>query len=240
MLTVCVSASEQDWTTTGAVMRELFGSTTTGNFATTGEQDRLSDLIRRASAWAESYVGFPLALQVYSESLPASGGRRLMLSRTPLVKVLRLFDSTATCDATMYCSSEYLIEDRVAGFLARDRGFAWTAIEYTTAGDFSLGLTGALLPGMERRRWLAEYAAGYFAVGTTSSTDRGLTTGDENWTTGRTLPYDIEQAVIEKVGQWWARSEGVASRRVGDLAIDYRSEGPGPAERLLERYRRWE
>lgn len=121
--------------------------------------------------------------------------------------------------------------------IARDIGFEWTAVERLTGGVFSAGLTGAILPGWETRPWLAEYAAGYRLVGSTA-TSYGTSEGDPEGTTGRTLPHDIEQAIIEKVGQWWGRTEGVAGRRVGDLSIDYRSEGLAPAERLLEPYRR--
>lgn len=241
MLTVCVSASEADYTTTGTVMMELFKATTTANVDSTQQIQYLSTLIRRASAWAERYVGRPLLLQVYSETLPAAGDNLLVLGRRPVVAMLRLFDSTATCSATEFCSTDYRIEDADAGFLGRDIGFEWTAQELYGAGRFALGLTSAILPGREERPWYAEYVAGYVPIG-------GVATSSDNWstagpngttTTGRTLPDDIEQAVIFKVREWWEGLSGVESERVGDLAVSYsRScETLGPAESLLDPYR---
>ena len=240
MLTICSSTTELDFTTTGAVMMELFKSTTTANVDSTQQITYLGTLIRRASAWAERYVQRPLGLQVYSETLPAAGDNVLMLSRRPVVAVLRMFDATATGSATEFCSTDYRVEDAEAGFLGRDAGFAWTAQRAYSAGDFNLGLTSAVLPGRVERPWLVEYAAGYVPIG-------GVTTSSENWstagpngatTTGRTLPDDVEQAVILKVKEWWEGVSGVESERVGDLAVSYaRGEGPSPAEALLAPYR---
>lgn len=238
MLTVCVSSTDTDLATTGDVMLVLYGSTTTGNVATTQEINYLGTLVRRASAWAEAYVGYPLTLQTYSESLGAQGDRRLVVSRTPLVSVLRLFDSTATCEATSYASSEYLIEDRAAGFIARNAGFAWTQLGRANAGDFNLGLVDAVVPGMEERPWLIEYVAGY-KLACSTSTAGGLTTADEAWTTGQTLPDYVVQAVALRAAGYQANPLGVVSRRVGDLAVDYGTAGPsGQAEDLLALHRR--
>ena len=76
----------------------------------------------------------------------------------------------------------------------------------------------------------------------------GLDTGSVHWTTAggststgaRTLPADMERAVVEKVRGWWERRSGLRSRSVGDLSVTYASEteGPGPAEALLGPYRR--
>jgi hypothetical protein len=164
-----------------------------------------------------------------------------MTSRRPSRAVLRLFDSTATSNATAFGSSEYRVEDAEAGLIGRDAGFTWSAQQQIVGGSFNLGLTGAYLPGRETRPWYITYAAGYVALG-------GLTTSSDNWSTagpngttstGRTLPDDIEQAVILKVKEWWEGVSGVESERVGDLAVTYSraSEGPGPAEMLLDPYR---
>ena len=243
MLNVCVSASDPDYATCGDVMAVLFGSTTTGNVATTQEMDQISRTIRRASAWAESVLGQPLALQTYQETVPGFGGRALLLARTPIVAVLRLFDSTSTASATEYCSTHYSVEDRDAGVLARDAGWPWSnAAQY--ASDFSLGLTAARLPGMESRPWLVEYVAGYTILATTS-TCHGRSTADETWTTGPTLPEDIKQAVILKAVEFQSNPLGVRSRKVGDLAVEYATAGltgrgglVSAAEALLAPYRR--
>ena len=237
MLVVCVSSTDPDYTTTGPVLLELFGQTSSGDAVSATDIRRISDLIRAASRWAETYVGRPLGLQVYSETLAAAGDNLLVLGRRPVHAVLRLFDSTASCDATELCSTDYRVEDAEAGFLGRDKGFAWTAQEIWGKGDFSLGLTGALLPGHLTRPWMVEYGAGYVPIG-------GIDSGSGNWatqatSTSRTLPDDIERAVVFKVSEWWDRLSGIRSERVGDLAVEYtdRAGTLGPAEALLEPYR---
>ena len=231
MLQVCASSTDTDLATTGDLMLELFGSTTTANVATTGEITRLGQLVTRASRWAETFVGAPLSEQVYLETVPAFGGRSLMLSRTPLVKFLRGYDGTDTGTAGELLSSEITFDSREAGLLSRDAGFIWTAP--VTLG----GLTDIYAPDLETRDWMIEYIAGYRTGGSTS-TALGRSTADETWTTGPTLPEDITQGVILKAAAWYGRTDGVMSKRVGDLAIQYRSEGLDAAEMMLAPYRR--
>lgn len=226
MLTVCVSASDPDYATTGDVMALLFNSTTTAVVASTQEINHLGRLITRASRWADAVVGYPLALQAYSETRPSYGDRTLMLSRTPILKVLRFFDSTATSAATAICSSDFRVEDAEAGFLSRDAGWRWTADHFAAETCFNLGLTGAYRAESVDRPWLIEYVAGYKLVASTS-TCHGLSTADETWTTGATLPDDIIQAVALRAAELYSNPLGVTSRRVGDLAVDYGSAGPG-------------
>lgn len=245
MLNVCASASDNTFATTGDVLLALYGATTTQVVASTGEINYLGQLVQRASAWAETYIGYPLGLQVYSESVAAFGGRRLMLSRTPIRAVLRLLDSTTTSAANSLGSSEFIIEDREAGFLARDQGFSWTEMNLISAGDFNLGLTGALLPNLERKSWLVEYVAGYAPLGGLS-TDSPAYTTQWSTSTGSTLPDDVRHAVTLKAVEMQMNPLGVVSRRVGDLAVDYLSARPGsggverltPAQLLLAPYRR--
>lgn len=239
MLTVCTTSTEQDLATTGDAMLAIFGATTTDVVATTQEINYAGRLVSRASRWAETYVGRPLTLQVYSETLPSAGDNLLVLSRYPVLSVLRLFDSSATSEATELKSSEYRVEDADAGLLGRDAGFRWTAEQVSAETCFALGLTPTYLPGRDRRPWLAEYVAGYKVTGSTS-TAMGLTTADASWTTGPTLPEDIVQAVAAKAAEMQANPTGAASRRVGDLAVEYTSLGErlSGAAALLEPYRR--
>lgn len=244
MLTVCTTSTDTTYISTGDVLRAAFGATSTDG-VTSAELDYLITLAARASAWADAYLGYPLGVQTYQETLPGLGGRYLVLGRTPIRAVLRLFDATDTGNATELDSSDYRLEDREAGFLSRDRGFSWTAIERRTGGDFNFGLTGYIQPGMETRPWLVEYVAGYVPAG-------GIDTGSGNWTTaaaegtstGTTLPADIRQAVALRAAELFANPQGVVSRRVGDLMVEYQSAGPGiggrlsEAERMLLPYRR--
>lgn len=238
MLIVCTSSTDPDLCSTGDAMMAIFGATTTAMVATTQEIDHVSRLIRRASGWAETFLGYPLAQATYSETLGGSGGRLLMLSRTPVRAVLRFFDATDTGEATEICSSDYHLEDRDAGFLARDQGWAWSQVERTTGGEMNLGLTGYLPPGFGRKPWYIEYVAGYVPLA-------GQSCGGDHWTTGAaegtstaaTMPEDIRQAVAAKTAMLYSNPLGVSSRRVGDLAVEYRDGGGGP-EMLLESYRR--
>lgn len=245
-LFVCASSTDPDYCTTGDVMHILFGSTTTGVVTTTQEIDQIGRLVRRASAWADQHVGYPLGASLYQETVPAKGGRYLVLSRTPIRSVLRMYDATDTGNATAVCSTEFRVENPEAGFLSRDIGFAWTQLEYSTGGDFNLGLTGYLHPGMETRPWLVEYVAGYIPLNGVSTDSEAYSTAGPNGTTttATNLPDDIRQAVAIRAAELQSNPLGVSLRRVGDLQVNYRSAGPlevgrlSEAESLLMPYRR--
>lgn len=221
-LSVCVSASSTDGAlATTADLRVVLGATSTADDA---NQQRA---IVVASRWAETYVGYPMLAQVYSESLAGFGGLRLMLARTPIRAVLRMFDSTSTESANSYTSSQYGIEDRDAGFLRRQEGFAWTA-------RMGWDLGPAVVPNSEQQRWLVEYQAGW-VYPETSSTSYGTTS------TAATLPEDITQAVLQKAAELVLQDMNIESKSVGDLSVTYRSRDlpyRSPAEKLLGPYRR--
>lgn len=227
-LTVCTSSTGLD----GCVIK-----TSKALMGITGASDDalLLTLATRALEAIEAYIGYPLRLQVYSESVPAYGSRTLMLSRTPIRVMLRAFDSTDTGQATAFCSTDYRIEDAAAGLISRDAGFAWTAPQGTEFVDFRR-------PGQESQPWLFEYAAGYRITGSTS-TECGVTS------TGADLPGDLAQALDETVKGWYtARQQdvNVASVTVGSLSMTFRDQSaasggtalPLSATKLLSRYRR--
>lgn len=227
-LTVCTSSTGLDSTIVDAT-KLLLGVTGSSDDAL------LLALANRSVEAIEGYLGYPLRLQVYSESVAGYGSRTLMLSRTPIRVVLRAFDSTDTGQATAFCSTEYRIEDAAAGLISRDAGFAWTAPQGTEFVDFRR-------PGQESQPWLFEYAAGYRLVGATS-TDYGITS------TGADLPGDLAQALGETVKGWYtARQQdtNVASVTVGSLSMTFRDQSaasggtalPLSATKLLSRYRR--
>jgi len=228
-LTVCTSSTGLD----GCVIK-----TTKALLGITGASDDalLTTLAGRAVEAIEGYLGYPVRLQVYSESVAAYGSRYLMLSRTPIKVVLRAFDSTDTGTATAFCSTDYRIEDADAGLISRDAGFDWTAPIATDFVDYHR-------PGQEEQPWLFEYAAGYRITGGTS-TDFGTTS------TGADLPGDIAQALDETVKAWYlARTQdvNVASVSVGSLSMTFRDQTAGggtsalptSATRLLARRRRF-
>ena len=230
MLWVCATASSTDGASRTCELRDALGTTATS------DDERHRVLLLRATAWAEGELGRPLLAQVYSESVAAYGGRRLALSRYPLRAVLRMFDSTATCDATEFTSTDYVVEDAEAGLLARDAGWSWTNRGAAAETCFSLGLTKSYLPGREERPWLVEYVAGYVFPEAATCSEVWTTAGGTT-STARSLPHDLEQAVLLKAQRWVGGGQDVTSRRVGDLGVTYAGPGEREEEHLLERYR---
>lgn len=238
MLSVAVKSTDQDLTTTGALKLRLFGSTSD---ATTPDAV-LSAVIRSASRWAEQFVGQPLTVQTYEERVATFGTRRLMLSRTP-VRGWRLYESTE--DDAYEVTSTMAWADPEAGLIERDEGWPWTV-------PTELELEERPLPGEESAPWFCRYQAGYAYNGlstdsTNYSTDGGTTD------TGRTLPEDVEEAVLLKCRQVYDQSVAggeVEEETLADLKTKYRTAGPGvggdrdetkswgPAEWLLSGYRR--
>jgi hypothetical protein len=226
-LEVTIETTDAQLTTTAAV-KLLLGTTATSDDAL------ISSLITQASKWAESVVGYPLSARAYLETVPGYGSRRLMLGRTPLRAVTGLFFGTDSGDYTEVDSTAYAV-GREAGFLERGLGWEWSV---PVDGDLAL----RPLAGQEFPQWRAEYVAGYTYSGI--STDSSLwSTAKGSTSTGRTLPEDIERAIVIKVTDTYGGTEGVAEKSVGDLRIRYSSFGtaekPDIATALLAPYRRY-
>ena len=235
-LVVAVKSTEPDWTTTSAVKSRVGVQTTNSDVA-------IGDLIRRASRWAESYIGQPLGVQTYEETVAGMGRRRLSLSRTPIRAILGVFDATDTGQAADLTTGVRM-EDEAAGHLSRDEGFGWTAtvmpVQFQSA--FPLQLTP--MGGEEYKPYLVRYVAGW--------TRDGVSTSSPNYTTGslcfgttsteRTLPEDVEQGVLLKVEDWYEKSGYVQHERLDDQQVTYRTFGPDelpPAESALAPWRRY-
>lgn len=239
-LHVC-STSTDDVLTTTAYVKALIGTTLTSDDAL------INSMIRAASRWAERYVGYPMAgVQSYQETLPGMGMRNLMVSRTPVRAVPRVWDSTTTSTAdgaqgTQVQTSQFGLEAE-HGFLTRDRGWAWSASLMGRILDLSIPIAWTPMAGQETRPWLVDYTAGY--------TYGGVDTGSSNYSTvagttstGRTLPEDVEMAVALKAIALRDGTERVSAEQLGDLKVNYRSAGEDetfrePYEVLLEPYRR--
>lgn len=227
LIDVTVRSTDPYLTTTGAVKAML-------QTTSTADDARLDTCILAASRWAEKYVGYPLVAQGYRECLRGYGTRSLMLARTPVVSVAALWDSTSTDDAAQVLSSAYQL-NRGAGLISRPTGFEWTV-------PTEPWLETRPLPGQEFPGWMADYVAGYTYAGISTadalwSTEKGTTS------TGRTLPEDIEQAVVMKAVGIFDGSDDVLEESVGDLSVRYASGSGmsgrlGAAEMLLDGYRR--
>lgn len=225
MLSVCTSATSTDGgLATTAQLRLILGATSTADDAAQFAS------ILAATRWAEAYIGVPaghLLVQIYSENLPAYDSQTLMLSRRPVLAVTRiLLNSTSTSDASVYSSTEFRI-DKEAGFLWTDKGFSWTA-----QMPYQLGPN--VPPNSELQPWYVEYAAGYVGISGTTAT-----CGTCSTSTGYTVPEDITQAILLRAREIYENVSGIASQKIGDLSITYRSEGfTSPAKCLLDPYRR--
>lgn len=219
-LEVIYASTDRQLTTTGYLKELLLGAT-----ATSTERDGLfSRHIGRASAWAEGFIGQPLTVQTYRETLAGYGRRRLMLSHTPVRAVIAVYRGTDTEDATAIATSEFIVEDRGAGLLARNNGFQWSAAMQFSGGGLiggdAIPLDPAPLAGQEYRPFLVDYVAGW--------TYDGISTDSDNWSTvkgttstGRTLPEDVEHGVLLKAQSLVLNNQDVHEERLGDLEVRY-------------------
>lgn len=227
MLTVTLQSTEQAASDT-ASLRALTGTTSTGDDA------RQLAALKAATRWAEGYLGYPLFVASYRETLPSYSSRRLMLSRTPVRAVVQVLDDPSTDDGAEVLSSEFSV-DREPGFLARNEGWEWSApVEYD--------LTPVPRAGQEYEQWLVDYIAGWTFAGV-DPTSLNYSTEAGTTSTGRTLPEDIEEAVLLKAAALYEGTESVDAEALGDLKVTYnlRSasvDNVAPEQALLDNYRR--
>lgn len=240
-LSICVGSTDQDLTTTSA-LKLVLGTTSTATDA------YLSTLIRSASKWAENYIGVPLTAQSYSETIAGFGRLQLMANRTPLRAVDRVLDATDSGNANQIYTSQFQLADADAGLLTREEGWQWNPRFAAHGFDAALPLSLVPMSGQEVKTFLVDYRAG-FVYG-------GMTTDSANWSTekgttstGRTLPEDIELAVVWRAQVMYQnRGQGeVTSESLDDLSVNYRSLGTDAAsgdamtgsKDLLAPYRRF-
>ena len=186
-----------------------------------------------ASDWVERHITNSLnghiRRHVIRETVAGSGSQHLMLSRTPIRKVARMFDATDTCEATEYCSTDFRIDDEDAGFIAltNDAGFDWDAV-------WQYNISRYPRPSAVQKRWLVLYEAGWVRNETSSTCSAWLATS-----TGRTLPFDVERAVLLKAAEFAGGSAtGIKSMTVGPLSVNFGSEQQDEVAKLLTPYRR--
>lgn len=214
---ILVKSTDYDLTTTSALKLAL-------GISGTSDDSKLSALVRAGSRWAEAQMGYPATVQTYRELRPSYSSRRLMLSRTPIRAVVQLLDDPSTDDGVEVLSSEFNV-DREPGFLVRDEGWYWTA-------PMEQDLAGTPRPGQESEPWLIDYVAGW--------TYNGISTDSLNWSTGggttdtgRTLPDDLERAVIEWASAIYTNPDGVVSENLGDLSVTYKNKSGGAGSMAL-------
>jgi len=221
VITVCASSTNELIGTMDELMRVI---------GVTASSCGIDEAHLAASRWTANYIGQPLHRAVYSETVKAFGGVNLSLSRTPIRGVRRVFSATDTGDATELCSTDYRV-DLDGGFLNRDRGWQWTAQNYWN-------ITYTPIPNSETAPWLVEYEAGFLNTSGSSSTD---TDTYAVTSTVATMPQEIIRATMIKARQLYINAEGVVkSKKVGDLAITYATEGTEDmATQLIDPWRRY-
>lgn len=230
MLVTLVPSTGQNLTSVTA-LRDYLGDTSTAD-ATRRETAAVS----AASRWAEAFVGRPLSARLVRETVAGYGGRNLMLAARPVRAVVGLYTATDTGQARQALPGDYRVEDAEAGLLSRDDGWSWTV-------PLLVDLGARPDAGQESRPWMVDYVAGYTLDGIDQDSPL-WSTEDGTTSTGRSLPGDIEEAVLVKAAEFYRQSQlGTVKReRLGDLEVEYftasdRVAQEGPAEQLLALYR---
>lgn len=234
-LDVMVATTVESLTNTAA-LREILGTTSTA------KDSAQANALKRATLWAESYVRRPIRMQVYQEVVPGYGDYYLLLSRRPVRRIMRVFSGTATSAATEYTSTEYSV-DIGTGRLYKPEGWPWTvAMGAPPQGGFALDpVQPQPVPFGEIPTFFVEYSAGWVGDEGTTSTVDGTTS------TGRTLPQDVELAILGKAGEWltfgFIGGPIPMMKRVGDLSLSYGRPAGGVLntsalpEQILDQYR---
>ena len=222
MLTVCTSSTESSLAALGDLMVIL---------GATASSSGMDMALAAGTAWVERHVGndvgYMLRRQVYQESVAGYGTQVLRLSRRPILGVQRMFDGSDTGTATEYCSTDYRIESADGGLISlrSNAGFAWDAVWDQSIARYPR-------PSAVDKRWWITYEAGYQLV-CSSSTGEWATV-----TTGRTLPGDIERAVLLKAAEFYGDAGGAyASMKVGPLGLTFKEDATDPVAELLAMYR---
>jgi hypothetical protein len=213
-------------TTTAALVDEL---------GLTGEQSttRLERVVMVASARVAAYLGRPVHYgAAVVETLPATGGDVLFLSRAPVVSVTSVTLSTdggatsETIDASDYTLELGADANDVLGVLRHlGGGWGFSGSRFGAAGD--------PLPGTERQVYTVTYAGGW------------VTPGQATAELPRTLPYDVEGAVLDLAVDAWrdrGRDKSIVKRTLLSGSVTYATDQAGAlpesVRHVLDRYKR--
>ena len=188
-----------------------------------GDLDEDALLRRRIARASKRLVNFTnlrgVAFQQYKETLPGMGGVRLMVSRVPIVNLIKVevvdVETVISGDAGTDITSEILLEDAPAGFLYRKAGWSWSAL----SANYGLILTPypEPLPGTEEPVYRISYEAGWTMPGQTKPIKVGTNSPE-------VFPEDLAQAVVAQVVYDYrrkGRSGDVRQKKVGDTTISY-------------------
>lgn len=186
-LTVTVPAKHKELTTLLSIKNEL-------NLTASTYDGLLVAFIQYASDYIEKFTDRTFARETVVETLPSFGRLKLVLTRTPIIKVnqVRLNGSTVS-------STTYELDDKDSGILFNKRGWTRTTIVNQNIEPILLD-DGA-------RDWEVTYVGGYITPGSTEGQ--------------RTLPYDVERACIDIVKSAFNRRDEdamIRTQKLGDAS----------------------
>lgn len=157
----------------------------------------LTDMIQAASDFAVRYCNRTFAAQTVKESLIGKGRPDLMVSITPITHLEKVEFDEAEADGCV-------ILDADAGFIQRRTGFKSTEF---LASHFDLAPSS-----FGEKRWHVTYTGGYVLPGWGESAGT------------RTLPYDLERAIMSMVKVSYKNmgfDGSMKSYKIGDTAITW-------------------
>jgi hypothetical protein len=194
-----------------------------------GAQDQAVErVINEASSFVEKYCGVTFRRQDgIVESLKGFGRNILRVARRPIISITSIAIDGGALDA-----STYVIEDADAGKIYAVAGWPWTA-------QRAPGISQSPVPRTEDpSRIVVTYSAGY--VTQKQIDDSTVFTPP---TSTRTLPWDLEGAVLRLATSWWlarGRDGAEAARSFEASGVTWRPDGiPPDVTAVLRQYKRF-
>ncbi len=190
-------------------------------------EERVSDLIKNdlerlingASSYIETMTGRQFGRREYTERHYGSGSQELCLGQYPIVKILQIVDMD---NGQLLSPASYsILEYGHVGVVYRDEGWARRGYVSGLAGDMTTG-----------RRYLeACYTAGY------------ILPKDATAECPSDLPYDLQYAIWQMVGQQWAAMSngagGLSAFSISDISWTFDKELGSQVQDVISRYTRW-
>lgn len=178
------------------------------------DQDTLiDDMIKQASDFAISYCGRTFAKEEVRETLPGKGLPDIILSLTPILEMTTVKFRGGT---NLTAPTNYKIKDAKIGILQMPQG--WTSSEY------AWNTISPHPSSYAADDWEFVYWGGYVLPGWNES-DEGP----------RTLPYDLERAIIEMTKSYYLnrKTDGLTgnmkSYKIGDTSVTWDVSGSNSA-----------
>lgn len=159
---------------------------------------KLCELINAFSDWAESITGRNFLKQEYTETYPGSGSQMLIVNHFPVTSIEQI-----TVSGEVVPDTEYQVVDRPGRLVFRNAG--WSKV------SFVQGM--APIPLYSSKNIVIQYTAGYV-----------LPKDAVDPSNPRTLPYDIEKAVLNLISIDLARegtAKGLKSFKISDVMWDF-------------------